>query len=222
MVETTAIHAMDRMYRWQHAFYDLTRKPYLLGRDRLIAEMAPADGSCVLEIGCGTGRNLIVAAHRWPNARFFGYDVSSVMVEHARNAVRRAGLENRIFLTLGDACTFNPCSSFGVASFERIYFSYVLSMVPSWRAALSEAALLLNPGASLHIADFGDQRGMSAPARALLNKWLSVFHVSPRLDLKLELSTLACKHGLQDSCQSIYGGYAVVASLKRSLTRSDL
>ena len=60
---------MDRMYRHQRHIYDLTRKFYLLGRDRLIAALDPAAGD-VLEIGCGTGRNLILAARRYPNARF--------------------------------------------------------------------------------------------------------------------------------------------------------
>lgn len=214
-IQSPAMHAMDRMYRWQHNFYDLTRKPYLLGRDRLITELAPPDGACVLEIGCGTGRNLITAAYTWPNARFFGYDVSAVMVEHAQNAVRRAGLEGRIRLALGDACAFDARATFGVTSFERIYFSYVLSMIPHWRRALSDAASLLEPGSSLHIADFGDQHGMSTLSRAMLNKWLSIFHVSPRMDLQSELRLLARTRGLQDRCQNIYGGYAVVATLSK-------
>ena len=46
--------------------YNATRKYYLLGRDLLLNELEPDDGSTVLEIGCGTGRNLIHAARRWP------------------------------------------------------------------------------------------------------------------------------------------------------------
>ena len=47
---------MDRMYRYQRHIYDLTRKYYLLGRDRLIDELQPPVGGHVLEVGCGTGR----------------------------------------------------------------------------------------------------------------------------------------------------------------------
>ncbi len=61
-----AANAMDRMYRWQHAIYDLTRKPYLLGRDQMIEALRPKNGERVLEIGCGTGRNLIVALNAGP------------------------------------------------------------------------------------------------------------------------------------------------------------
>ena len=48
--------------RRQRHIYDGTRRYYLLGRDRLIADLAPAPGASVLEIGCGTGRNLVLAA----------------------------------------------------------------------------------------------------------------------------------------------------------------
>ncbi len=60
--------AMDRMYRFQRHIYDATRRFYLLGRERLIAELDVPPGGSVLEIGCGTGRNLILVARRYPNA----------------------------------------------------------------------------------------------------------------------------------------------------------
>ena len=57
---------MDRMYRRQRHIYDLSRKFYLLGRDEAIARLRPAPGDKVLEIGCGTGRNLIKLAQAYP------------------------------------------------------------------------------------------------------------------------------------------------------------
>lgn len=38
---------MDRQYRWQRHIYDATRLPYLLGRDRLIAQLNPSTGGRV-------------------------------------------------------------------------------------------------------------------------------------------------------------------------------
>jgi S-adenosylmethionine-diacylgycerolhomoserine-N-methlytransferase len=43
---------MDRQYRWQRHIYDVTRMPYLLGRDRLITELDPPFRAHILEIGC--------------------------------------------------------------------------------------------------------------------------------------------------------------------------
>ena len=60
---------MNRMYRWQRFIYDATRRYYLLGRDQLIAELAPGAGAAVLEIGCGTGRNLVQAARQLSDRR---------------------------------------------------------------------------------------------------------------------------------------------------------
>ena len=50
---------MDRVYRSQSGIYDLSRKYYLLGRDQLIEALEPPAGGRVLEIGCGTARNLV-------------------------------------------------------------------------------------------------------------------------------------------------------------------
>ena len=60
---------MDRMYRLQRYFYDITRKYYLLGRDRLLREMDLAPDARVLEIGCGTARNLICLARQRPQVQ---------------------------------------------------------------------------------------------------------------------------------------------------------
>ena len=59
-----AFENMDKMYRHQRYFYDLTRKYYLLGRDRLLKEMRIADGENVLEAGCGLGQYVILLRRR--------------------------------------------------------------------------------------------------------------------------------------------------------------
>ena len=84
---------MDAIYRYQRYIYDATRKYYLLGRDRLLDELEPPPGGSVLEIACGTGRNLIGAARRYPDARFYGFDISSAMLDTARAPIARGGLE---------------------------------------------------------------------------------------------------------------------------------
>src|SRR5262245_16282875 len=130
---------MDRMYRHQRHVYDLSRKYYLLGRDRLIARLALEPGQSVLEIGCGTGRNLIAAARRYPLAHLHGLDVSSAMLATARRTIARAGLASRIRLAQADATAIDAAALFGEARFDRVFISYSLSMIPAWRDVLAGA-----------------------------------------------------------------------------------
>ena len=60
MAEPAVQHSelMNATYRRQRWIYDATRKYYLFGRDHLIKTLDPPEGGTVLEIACGTGRNL--------------------------------------------------------------------------------------------------------------------------------------------------------------------
>src|SRR4028118_1749853 len=97
---------MDRMYRHQRYFYDLTRKYYLLGRDKLIAQMDVKPGENVLEVGCGTGRNLIILAKKFPKSNFYGLDASSEMLKTALEKIDKSNLKN-IMLKTALADDFN-------------------------------------------------------------------------------------------------------------------
>ena len=59
MSEASASDHMDRIYRYQRHLYDVTSRHFLLGRDTLISGLLPPDGGTVVEVGCGTARNLI-------------------------------------------------------------------------------------------------------------------------------------------------------------------
>ena len=207
---------MDAIYRTQRHFYDLTRKYYLLGRDRLIRHLAPPPGGSVLEIGCGTGRNLIVAAQAWPDARFFGIDISEAMLETARAKVAKAGLAGKITLAQGDATAFDAQALFGIAEFDRIFQSYTLSMIPDWQGAIREAAAKLAPGGRLDIVDFGQQTGLPLLWRKALFAWLAKFDVSPRADLRSVVETIGQRQGLESDFLSLRLGYAWTARLSRS------
>lgn len=200
---------MDRVYRRQRHVYDATRKYYLLGRDGLIARLRPPEGATVLEIGCGTGRNLILTAKAYPQARCFGIDVSREMLATARGAIERAGLAKRITLAEADATGFDASELFGVPAFDRIVISYAISMIPPWQSVIAEAARRLAPGGELHIVDFGDQAGLPGWFRAGLRRWLAEFHVAPRDDLGPVLDEVARNQGGTARLDSLYRGYAV-------------
>jgi S-adenosylmethionine-diacylgycerolhomoserine-N-methlytransferase len=204
---------MDRMYRRQRHIYDLTRKFYLLGRDELIGNLSPPPGGTVLEIACGTGRNLIRAARAYPQARFFGLDVSEEMLATARANVAAAGLSGRIALAAGDATAFDAEALFGVADFDRVFVSYALSMIPAWENAAAQAAARLAAGGRLMIVDFGDQGGWPLWFRKALRGWLAKFHVTPRLALEPTLAALAASRGLRVDFRPLYRRYAYLAAV---------
>src|SRR5271154_5141023 len=89
---------MDSVYRRQRYIYDFTRKYYLFGRDRLIRDMALQSDARVVEVGCGTARNLVRMAKRYPGRQFFGLDASQAMLETAARAIAKAGFSNQISL----------------------------------------------------------------------------------------------------------------------------
>ncbi len=208
--------AMDRIYRRQRFVYDLTRRYYLLGRDRLISDLAPGKGT-VLEMGCGTGRNLVRAAAAHRDASFYGIDISTVMLATAQAALVRAGLTDRVRIAEADATTLEAASLFGRPGFDRVFFSYVLSMIPDWRAALDRAVDALAPGGRLLVVDFGQQDGLPPAFRGGLFAWLALFHVHPIADLPEALGALAVRRGLTIRSRSLFRGYAVTAVLERPL-----
>lgn len=207
--------AMDRIYGWQKNIYDITRKPYLLGRDLIISELDPQAGDCVMEIGCGTARNLVKAARAWPQASFYGMDVSTEMLSIAQRSLMRANMAQRIKLALADATQFDPQKTFGVAGFERIMFSYTLSMIPQWETVLENALNHLKPGGQILIADFGDQNELPGAFKTVLHRWLALFHVTPRQDMQEKVEAIAQRHGAQLHFRRIFRGYAFIAVIKK-------
>ena len=213
--QTRARH-LDGIYRHQRFIYDLTREHYLLGRDRLIAELAPPPGATILEVGCGTARNLIQAAGLYPDAALYGVDLSSVMLRTAGRVVARRGLAHRIRLGFADATSFDAQQLFGTASFDRIFMSYTLSMMPAWQHALNHALAQLAPHGSLHIVDFGSCERLPQFFKRALDGWLARFSVTPRRTLEFELIGLARHQGCQLHTVSLFRGYATYTILRKS------
>jgi S-adenosylmethionine-diacylgycerolhomoserine-N-methlytransferase len=202
---------MDRVYRHQRHIYDLTRKYYLLGRDRMIDGLNVPAGGSVLELGCGTGRNIVLAARRYPDSRFYGLDISAEMLETAKVAIEREGIAGRVTLARGDATDFDAMALFGVENFDRVFVSYSLSMIPGWEKTLSAALAVLKPEGSLHVVDFGEQERLPRWFRAVLRAWLRKFHVEPRATLRQELEAEAGKRASSVFFETLYRGYAVKA-----------
>lgn len=206
---------MDAIYRVQRHIYDASRKYYLLGRDGLLEGLVPPPGGTVLEVGCGTGRNLILAAQHYPSARFYGFDVSSAMLETARASVARWGLDHCITLAQADASRFDARAAFGLDGFDRVFVSYALSMIPPWREAVACAFEAVKAGGSLHIVDFGEQSQLPSMFRTGLRAWLRKFSVYPRAELEDALRRLAAETGADLTFARPFRDYACSAVLRK-------
>lgn len=219
IVTASPTHAvlMDKVYRRQRYIYDFTRKYYLFGRDRLIRGLDLQPDARVVEVGCGTARNLVRMARRYPGRHFFGLDASQAMLETAARATARAGLERQIFLAHGYAEALSPEMFGQTERFDDIVFSYSLSMIPDWKQALSAAAAVLSPHGRIHIVDFGDLGGLVTPARNLLLHWLALFHVEPRAELLATLEKAAARDAI---LQVLPGRYAFILTCPADGLRS--
>jgi S-adenosylmethionine-diacylgycerolhomoserine-N-methlytransferase len=204
---------MDRMYRPQQRIYDLTRKHYLLGRDRLIAELAARPGQSVLDVGCGTGRNLVLIGRRYPAARLFGLDAAAPMLETAAASLARAGVPAR--LARGVAEELDPQALFGLdGGFDHVTISYCLSMVDDPAGAVRAAARHLAPGGTLHVVDFGDMAGLPSWFRRLMTAWLARFRVRHRPEVEATLRALEAEGAGRVEAFPIAGRYALLFRLR--------
>ena len=221
MTETaeTQTHSrlMDAVYRNQRHIYDLTRKYYLLGRDHMLGQLDVPEGGSVLEVACGTGRNLALAARHYPHARLYGFDISSEMLKSAQATMARKGLQNRVTLAEGDATDFDPETLFGVRNFDRVFISYSVSMIPVWKEAIAHAMEVVAPGGELHVVDFGQQEQLPGWFRRGLHGWLARFHVTPRAELETVMAEVAATHDARIAFERLYRDYARYGRIRRPM-----
>jgi len=207
---------MDRMYRKTRHVYDFTRKYYLLGRDRLLEEIELQPGDRVLEIGCGTARNLIRIARQRPDIRCYGLDASNEMLATATAKVKSCRLQDRITLKHCLAEELSFAKTFELdAPFDAAFFSYSLSMIPTWPQAIDAALANLKRGGALYVVDFWDQGGWPGWFRFLLKRWLHLFHVHYRPELLEHLQELDKKGVGSLTLKSVARRYAYLATFRK-------
>ncbi|TVQ99299.1 MAG: methyltransferase domain-containing protein [Deltaproteobacteria bacterium] len=154
-------------YRFHAPIYDLTRWTFLFHRRRAV-EWTGLDGPPrrVLEVGCGTGINLVRLAHLWPHAEIVGVDLSGAMLARAR--ARLAPFGDRVRLHEGaygvdDTFTGWP---------DALLFSYSLTMMGEALPSVLDAARRdLAEGGRVIAVDFDD-----TPSRTFRH-WMRANHV---------------------------------------------
>ena len=206
---------MDKHYRYQRFVYDVTRRFFLLGRRQLIADLRPDPGESVLELGCGTGWNLVQVARRYPQAEIFGIDISNSMLSTARSSISRAGLAQHIHLAPADATTFTGVETFDKSYFDRIFISFALSMIGNWEEIVAKSVQQLAPGGSLHIVDFGPCDRFPAAARRGFFAFLQHYEVTPRSGLMALCQRLAHEYALDLKFEILHRSYVNYAVLTR-------
>jgi S-adenosylmethionine-diacylgycerolhomoserine-N-methlytransferase len=210
---STAFENMERMYRIQRYFYDFTRKYYLLGRDQLIREMDVKPSERVLEIGCGTGRNLIILGKKHPEAHFYGLDASSAMLDTALKNSEAEHVTN-IDLETALADDFEFDKTFDLSEkFDKIFFSYSISMIPPWRESIENALKNLKPGGELYIVDFYDQKNLPVIFQKMLKAWLAKFHVKFWDELMPFLHSLEAEGQGKLTITPLFRRYSFIAKL---------
>jgi S-adenosylmethionine-diacylgycerolhomoserine-N-methlytransferase len=230
--------AMDRMYRLTRHVYDVTRRYYLLGRDRLLERVVTAPDTATLEVGCGTARNLIKLSRRPEPGRLYGLDASHEMLETAATSIERtlgvtpaeagsrsassaadaAGQGGRepIVLRQGLAEQLDARRMFGRNEpFDTIFFSYCLSMIPTWPGAIDAAMANLRPGGHLLIVDFWDQKDLPGVFAAGLKRWLAMFHVHYRPEVHDAIVQLGRSGRGEVRFESVARRYAYIASIQK-------
>jgi S-adenosylmethionine-diacylgycerolhomoserine-N-methlytransferase len=181
----------------------------------LLGEIDPQAGESVLEAGCGTARNLIILGRRQPDAKLFGLDASSAMLETAQSKIDSSEVKNITLKTaLADDFTFDE--TFGLAEpFDKIFFSYSISMIPPWRESVGNALANLKQGGELFIVDFYDQANLPGPFRKFLKWWLTKFRVKFWPELMPHLRSLEENGVVLLHIQPLFRRYSFIARMKK-------
>jgi arsenite methyltransferase len=133
--------------------------PHAIGR-------IPA-GATVLDIGCGAGTDLLLAARRTgPEGRAIGVDMTEAMRHRASAGAIACGLRH-VEVRDGDA-TRLPLAD---RSVDVVISNGVLNLVPEKERAVAEIARVLKPGGRLQIADITIGETLSDSALRDIDLW---------------------------------------------------
>ena len=163
---------LKRYYRMHAPIYDATRWAFLFGRTRLIELLGKSCAGApkqILDLGCGTGKNLCALAHAFPQAQITGVDLSPAMLaQAARNLAQKLDPNTRARISLRNT----DIAQMPSLQYDLIVCSYMLSMTGAQLPeTLQKLRSLLTPTGKLAIVDFDCTRAR------WFARWMGVNHV---------------------------------------------
>lgn len=156
-------------YRFHSRIYDLTRWAFLFGRSGVVDEISKKAPKRVMEIGCGTGRNLIQLKKYCPEVECIGVDSSEDMLDVAKKKSKDLGIN----WMLGTYPSHEVTSKINaVGKPDVILFSYALSMFnPGWEDCLDKAHEDVSDEGGVFLVDF------HLSSQSWFKKWMGCNHV---------------------------------------------
>lgn len=140
---------MENFYADQIEIYDDFRRQLLLGRQKLYTSIRVPRGGIWVDLGAGTGW----CAEQYIDSiaelsKIYLVDIAPSMLKIAKRRADAHGWKHTE-IVVSDACCFRPPEPVDVVT-----FSYSLTMIPDWRAAIENAWRMLKPGGWIGVVDF--------------------------------------------------------------------
>lgn len=124
-------------------------------------------GETVVDIGCGAGTDLLLAARKVGAAgKAIGVDMTPAMAEKARGGAREMGLAN-VEVRVGDALKL-PIES---GTIDVLISNGVINLTPDKDRAYAEAFRILKPGGRFQLADIIVANELSEKIRSDIDLW---------------------------------------------------
>lgn len=146
----THAQRMENFYGGQADDYDDFRKRLLCGREDMLGLIPKPKNGVMVDLGGGTGSNLEYIGEDISNFKsIYVVDLATSLLEVCSKRAEDRGWKN-IRPTEGDATKFTPEEGYA----DVVTFSYSLTMIPDWFAAMENAYRILKPGGTIGIVDF--------------------------------------------------------------------
>ena len=140
---------LESFYGKQAQGYDHFRKRLVKGRQQLWSEIPVTPGMVAVDMGGGTGANLDFWGDRIGQIEhIYLVDLSGSLLKVAQQRVNERGWKH-ITTVEADATAWQPPQQV-----DLVTFSYSLTMIPDWFAAIDQAEKILKPGGMIAVVDF--------------------------------------------------------------------